>query len=150
MPAKARDQPRGGKAARRRTEGKAAKNHRNQKGATTLGGILRYQRADIGHRRAESQSGHKTEENHLFDVLREGGDDSPEAKEKDAVDDDFFSPQPVGERPGEERPQSQANQRRADDEAELVVGYPPFMLQRRGDKPHNRNIKTVERNHAKA
>ncbi|CDL61618.1 hypothetical protein [Klebsiella pneumoniae IS39] len=49
-------------------------------------------------------------------------------KKKNAVDDDFLTSQPVGERAGENRPQREADQRGADHQTQLVVAYPPFQL----------------------
>ena len=60
--------------------------------------------------------------------MREGGGDGPETEEENAVDDDFLTSQPVGERAGENRPQREADQRGADHQTQLVVAYPPFQL----------------------
>ena len=82
--------------------------------------------------------------------MREGGGDGPEAEEEDAVDDDLLASQPVGERARENSAQREADQRGANHQAQLVVAYPPLQLQRRGDKAHDRDIKPIKSDNAKA
>jgi hypothetical protein len=103
MPAKARDQPRGGETARRRAKGKAAKNHRNQKRALALGAYSDTSVPIFGIA-APSPSPVIKRKKIICSMFCEKAVAMVQKPKKKTLLTMIFSPQPVGERPGEKAP----------------------------------------------
>ena len=148
-PAELRNQRRREQAAERRADRKPAEHDHHHGGAATMRAELGRHRHRIRHGAAKPETGQKPDREQRGDVLDQGSRQRADAERQRREDDDLLAPDPIRQRPEQQRPDHQPEQAGAEYRAELGLAQAPFPGQRRRDIANGLGVEAVEEQHCR-